>query len=86
MNLNEDLVQLNHYKASCMKAQLTVEQCQKVFLSSKVEDARFTTRFGPQVIDQREKVLRELKKVHQSPSNNNTTKKEDFRNSEEVPK
>merc|ERR1712113_1262609 len=27
MNLNEDLVQLNHYKASCMKAQLTVEQC-----------------------------------------------------------
>ena len=60
MNLKEDLVQLNHYKLSCLSAQLTLEQCRDTFLSSKVQDTRFRTRFGSQVIKQRQKVLLKL--------------------------
>ena len=46
VNLNESMVQLNHYKEDCASSHLSVTECQEVFLPSKVFDDRFTKRFG----------------------------------------
>jgi hypothetical protein len=66
LNLKTEMVQLNHYKDNCF-ASLKREQCQLDFLPYKVFDDRFSKRFGPRVIEQREKVVRTLGMHHQSP-------------------
>ena len=72
VNLKEDMVQLNHYKMSCLKTKHSLEQCKNHFLSSKVEDTRFISEFGPRVIHRREQVLKELVKF-KSPLQNTET-------------
>ena len=50
LNLNESMVQLNHYKEDCASSRLSVTECQEVFLSSKVFDDRFAKRFGSRLL------------------------------------
>ena len=73
VNLKEDMVQLNHYKMSCLKTKHSLEQCKNIFLSSKVEDTRFIREFGPRVIHQREHVLNVLANFKSSPHQNSET-------------
>ena len=60
INLNESMVQLNHYKKDCASSQLSAKECQEVFLPSKVFDDRFTKRFGSRLRQSLQKQEEEL--------------------------
>ena len=67
VNLDRSLVQLNHYKEDCLSTKLSREECQSVFLPSKVADDRFRQRFGFQLQKKVEQELVSLLHSHPSP-------------------